>query len=209
MLIANEELLGGLVPELSKRVGRSAKRHAKGFDQVTTEELVWQVESEILELVLEKTPSRKGDFLEVAFNRGVMLQTLDAVEKYRNSMWAHSDRISEIGTVEDGEGVVHPIELIVDDRPNPLEVLLQKEEEIRLHELIEKAHDAVKDPRHLEALILRLDGWPLTDKDPSNPNLESYFGVSARQIENWIKKALKDMRAACDDSEESGDENDR
>jgi hypothetical protein len=56
---------------------------------------------------------------------------------------------------------------------------------------------AVSDPRHREAVMLHhLHGWPITDKDPETPTLCKHFDMTARQIQNWIRTAFDEMRAA-------------
>jgi hypothetical protein len=60
-----------------------------------------------------------------------------------------------------------------------------------------KAYAAVKDRRHLEAVVLRhVHDWPITDKDPDTPTLAKRYGKSGRQIQNWISDALEAMRTA-------------
>jgi hypothetical protein len=81
-------------------------------------------------------------------------------------------------------------------------VLLQLADQTKRSILIRRALAAVKDPRHVHAVILRyVRGWPITDKDPTKPTLEKHFGKSARQIQNWITSALEAMRNAIGDSQ--------
>ena len=75
---ANEELCGGLLQELRKRIIGRARRFVQSLDDIAAEEIVLKVEIEILELVLTKGPSRKTDFLEIAFAQAIesLLSTL-------------------------------------------------------------------------------------------------------------------------------------
>src|SRR5437870_12264829 len=88
ILQANEDLLGQLVSELSARIGRISTRLAQGFDEVTSEEIVWKVYTKIMELILEERPSRPGEFLEVAFNNAVCGWAMDNVRE-------PTDRVSD------------------------------------------------------------------------------------------------------------------
>src|SRR5207248_513520 len=60
-------LVGSLFSELSKRITRVARRWARGFSRITTEDILLAVEVRVIELVLAETPSRTSDYLEVAF----------------------------------------------------------------------------------------------------------------------------------------------
>ena len=193
----DQELFGPLLQELSRRIVRLASRWAQGFDKITTENIVMQVEIEILELVLAETPSRQSDFLEIAFAKAVERRTIDAVMKHNNSPMG---RRGEIVAEADDDGddfdeIERPIERAADGRPSPEAIVLQLQDEARRREWIQKACDAVKDPRHLVAVILHYGhGWPITCKDPGKPDLARYFDVKPRQIKYWIATALETMR---------------
>lgn len=194
----DRDLFGRLVYELADRTARIAKRWAQGFDRDTTDEIVWQIERAIVDLVLAETPSRQSEFLEVAFGTAVERRTINAVEKRRHSPL--SLRAAPADVSDDGAEPERPTERVADRHPGPEEIVAQLEDEARRPELIRKARAAVKDPLHLEAVILRhVRGWPITDKDPTKPTLARHFGKSARQIQNWISEALEAMRAAIGD----------
>jgi hypothetical protein len=58
----------------------------------------------------------------------------------------------------------------------------------------------VKDPRHLEAVILRYrEGWPFESGDPNVPDLVRHFKKSRKQIQRWISEALEVMRSVFGD----------
>jgi len=200
---ASQELYGRLVQELSRRMVRIANRWAQGLDEITTEEIVSQVEIKVLQLVLADTPSRQSDFLEGAFGKAVERFTINAVEKHNNSVLGRrGDLVAPVDPENDEEfeEIEGPIELAPDDRPGPEAVFLQLQDEARRPELIRKACDAVKDPRRLEAVILHyVDGWPVASRDPNQPDLERHFHASSRQIKRWIAAALKAMRNAVGD----------
>lgn len=195
----DRDLFGRLIHLLGSRALRIAERWAQGFDRDTTNEIVWNVEKEILDLVLTDTPCRQSDFLEVAFGKAVERRTINAVQKRKQLPLPL--RASFADKHEEETEPETPTELVADECPSPEEMLIALESEVLLPELIQKAHAAVKDRRHLEAVILRYGhDWPITDKDPAKPTLVRHFGVSEKQLRNWIKDALKLMRAAVGDS---------
>jgi hypothetical protein len=166
---------------------RIANRWARGFNAITTEGIVLKVELEIIELILAETPSRQSDFLEVAFGKAVERRTINAVSQHRGRT-PHVDNVNELASAA---------ELVADNRPSPEEIFAELEDDIRRPELIRMACDAVKNPQHLEAVILRFcHDWPITDSDPNKQTLARRFGKSGRQIQNWINKALEEMRTA-------------
>ena len=191
ILQANEDLLGQLVSELSARIGRISTRLAQGFDEVTSEEIVWKVDTTVLELILEERPSRPGEFLEVAFNKAVRGRAIDTVRRHKNSVMGHRDQMA--GTVQehDADGdELRALEVALDQRPGPLEHFLEEEDEARTRQLVEKAWDAVKDPRDRKAVRLHfMEGLQVKD-------LVRHFNKSERQIRNRINAALNAMRAA-------------
>ena len=198
IIATNDQRLGHLVRVLGKRTAGIAKSWAGGFNDTTTRDIVCEVEEQIQDLILAETPSLRSDFLEVAFGKAVHLRTLDIVAKHRNS---RMDRRGTIAGSGPGEGAdddrIEPLELLVDGRPNPEALAI-------VRDLFQKACDAVEDPRHLEATILRcVHGWPFSETDPSKPCLERRFNKSRRQIQNWITATRKVMAAAI------GDQNDR
>jgi hypothetical protein len=149
--------------------------------------------------LLSEEPSRQADFLEIAFAKSVEQRTLNAIEKLKTSTLL--SRRGEFHPAYGDTDVTkfesqRPLLLAPDSRPDPLQVFLDAEKKERVRALIEEAKEAVKDPRHLEAVVLHyLQGWPIESKK-GIPNLVSYFKVSAQQIRKWIATALNQMREA-------------
>ena len=195
---ADRDLLGQLICELSRRTARVAGDFAQGFGRETLSELVLEVQNQVVDLVLEEGPSRQGEFLEVAFQTAVKHRTLNAVAKYKHSLRSKRQWATE--SYEDDAESQTLIESVPASYPSPEELIAQVEDEVQRRELVSRARGAVRDPRHLEAVILRYGyGWPMTDRDPTKATLTRYFGKSARQIQNWIHEALEAMRAAIGD----------
>ncbi len=191
---SDSDLLRQLVYELTRRTVQIAKHWAKGFTPGTTKEILEKATEEIVILLLKEDPSRSSEFIEMAFETAVKNRTLNIVEKHRRD--ALSGPCVSLGvTVQDDVFAQIP-----DKRPLPDEVASKRQKKAWQAELVRRASTAVTDPRHLEAVILRYcHRWPITDKDPAKQTLATYFGMSGRQIRNWIRKALAEMRDAIGD----------
>jgi hypothetical protein len=191
----DRDACGQLIRYLGRSVAGIAKHWAQGFDSLTTDEIVWQVEIEIVELLLTVTPTRQSEFLEIAFGKAVERRTINAVKKRRHSpmpLCATAGDDSDDRT--ESEGLE---ESVADEGPLPEEIAAQLQDKVRRRERLGKARASVKDPRHLEAVILRhIYGWPFTEKDDSKPSLVKHFRKSERQIRNWIHDGLEAMREA-------------
>ena len=180
-------LFGTLINELMDRILKTARKWAKGFDTTNTEEILFKVEQKVIDLLLAESPSRQSEYLEIAFTDKVKKLTLNAVQKCKSSPLYRTKDVTD--STETAEPADH--------RPVPDEVLLLIESRTRRPELMRRAYAAVKDRRHLEAVILRhVHNWPIKDKDPDTPTLAKRYGKSGRQIQNWISDALEAMRTA-------------
>ena len=101
------------------------------------------------------------------------------------------------GEYLDFDEIERPIELAADDRPGPEAILLERQDAALRKKLIRKARDAVKDPRHFEAVMLHKgEGLPITSKDPTEPDLERHFQERPRKIKHRLAAAMKAMRKA-------------
>ena len=191
----DQEVYGRLMTELSRRIAHLVDRFTQTLDEVQAEYIAMTVEEHILRLVLIEKPTRQSDYLEVAFTKAVQRRATDAVRRYQNSvMGAHrGELVPDPGDIdlEDSEELERPIEFARDPGHTP-------EIAVLIADLAQKASGAVKDPRHLEAVILHYGhGWPVESSDPKKDDLVHYFNATARQIKYWIKKAIEAMRQAC------------
>jgi hypothetical protein len=196
---AEPDVAGALLQDVSKRTLRQVRRKVKGLDPMQAEHIALKVEESILLLLLSEEPSRQADFLEIAFAKSVEQRTLDEIRKLKNStLLGHRGEFRpEAGDtdVSELEGK-RPLLLARDSRPDPLQIFLEAEDKAQVQALIEKASGAVKDPRHLEAVVLHFcHGWPVESKK-GIADLVSHFNVTAQQIRKWIATALKEMREA-------------
>ena len=195
---SDKNLVGALVNILCRRLLAVARSIAGGFETAEREEILREVQDQIIELLFPKVPTRQTEFLEIAFRKAVKRRTLNVVEKVkkRPKLVVVADKRDEEDDPE------HLVELLPEKRPNVEEVLLRLADDAQRSILIRKALGAVKDRRHVEAVILRyVYGWPISHSNPAQPSLEKHFGKSGRQIQNWIAGALAAMRKAAGDSQ--------
>jgi hypothetical protein len=196
---SDKNLVGALVNILCRRLLPVARSFAGGFETVVTDEILREVQDQIIELLFQKIPTRQTEFLEIAFREAVKRRTLNVVEKVkkRPKLVVVADRRDE-----EDDDPEHLVESLPEKRPNVQEVLVRLADEAQRSILIRTALAAVKDRRHVEAVILRyVYGWPISHSDPAQPSLEKHFAKSGRQIQNWIAGALKAMRNAIGDSQ--------
>jgi hypothetical protein len=190
-------IAGHLIEQLSKRAVKITMTWAKGFDQTTTEEIVYEVDGRSIEFILAETPTRQSEFLEVAFATAVKRRTLRRVVQLQNQPRTYQfARPSDVGDGSDGTAT-NPLEATPDGEPSPEEVAIAWE----TSDVLRRCVGAITNPKHREAVILRfVVGWPISTNDESKPSLCSHFGRSARQITNWFAEAYKEVRAAAGDS---------
>jgi len=194
--LVNDDLCGGLLAELSKRIPALARRRIMDLDDVAAEELVMNVESEIFQVLLAKERSRDSDYLEIAFRQAIDRLTVEAIRKLGRSPMGHRCQIVANPKDEDSVGIKQ-LEVIPDNGPSPVDTLLNLEADNRLHQLVHKACDAVEDGRHLKAAILHYGhGVPITSTRRGQKSLQREFRKHPRQIKYWIATALEQMRAA-------------
>jgi hypothetical protein len=195
----DRDLFGRLMWQLNLRIEAVAKRWSRGFDPHTTEVVLESVARRVIEIALVTSPTRQSDFLEVAFSKAVKRHTINAVEKRRNSPVSLAAK-SNAGSEDDEDDSERPTETVVDEGmpPDDLAAILQGKEKHAA--ALRRAQGLVKDIRHYQAVILhyQLD-WPLSSTDPARPSLEDYFGVSERQIRNWIKDGRAAIRKALEE----------
>lgn len=181
-LAAQPDILGPFVGALSDRAIKIIRRYSKGFDRTTAEMISEDVLSSLMEDVFAFDTARQ-QFMECAFYRAVKNRTIPRAlrEKHRRG-----------AKYVDPEEPRVPDEAEI-DRGDALARLCAEHEDTT----VARALAAVKNDQHREAVRLRfVEGWPITDEDPTQPTLCTHFRRSDRQIRNWIAVALEQMRAA-------------
>lgn len=191
----DERAIGPMFDCLGRRIAEIVADFARGFDSGTTTAIADEIAMNIVELVFAKAPSRKSEFLEVAFKRAVKQRTINKVK----SLKKHGVRVISETTLipkdstTSGDGIV---ESFADDAPGPEQLALLAEAARLEPELIRKAYAAIKDERHREAIILHFQRWPIESDDPQIKTLSTHFDISGRQIRTWLKTAMQEMRTA-------------
>lgn len=191
----DDRAIGPMFDCLGRRIAEIVGDFARGFDSGTATAIADEIAMDIVELVFAKAPSRKSEFLEVAFEQAVKRRTINKVE-------SHKKRgvrvISETTLIPKDSTTSRPgiVESHPDAAPGPEQLALLAEAAQLQPELIRKAYAAIKDERHREAIILNFQGWQLDSTDPQIITLSTHFGVSGRQIRTWLKTAIEEMRTA-------------
>jgi DNA-directed RNA polymerase specialized sigma24 family protein len=188
----SDDLLGLLFEQLGRRAARIVGDFAKGFSETDTDEIEGKVSLRVVELVLAETPARKSEYLEVLFRRVVKGLTLNEVESREDH-----PRLQQFAVLPENADAfstgTDQSAAVPDDGPGPEEIVSREE----VRELVRTNLAAVTDPRHREAVVLcYLQEWPVTDKNPETPTLCTHFEKADRQIRNWMKAALNEMREA-------------
>lgn len=183
---SDADVTGSLIFKLTGRTQQVVSRWARGFTKLETEEIVHTINRKVVELVLAAETSNQSEILEVAFSEAIKRRTLKEVSKVQNRP-SSSKKSVDAGSPPDQS----------DEGVGALEELLQMEDAVRRPELLRRAEAAVRDPRHYEVLVLRFGyDWPIESNDPEQPTIAKKYGVSSRQIRNWIKQGLETIRTA-------------
>jgi hypothetical protein len=192
---SDEQYFEAFVGELDLRIVDLASCYVRGLPEVTGEDIVGKVQWELRKLVLAETGSARTEFLEVAFALAVKKRTLQLVNLYLSSPWSRRDTV--YAEDDDGEMTQRELQRIADGGPGPEGILLDKEEQARCRELCETALAAITNPRHRQAATLHwIEGWPIQSTVKGKDDLATYFRTTPGRIKQWLKQAMKEMRAA-------------
>jgi len=186
---------GRLQEELGARTLRMGRGWIYGIYKEATEFILFEVESEIMVLLLAEVPSRQSEYLEIAFGQAVYRHTKNAVDRFQNTPLAHKDDALEENYDEDGGETESAVDLVAEPGARADETLIENETEALWAVWVQQALKFVTDSKHREAVILRhLKGWPVTSKDPKKSCLTRRFKISARQLQTWDEIALRQMK---------------
>ncbi|MBZ9810890.1 MULTISPECIES: hypothetical protein [unclassified Mesorhizobium] len=181
-------ILGMLTYRFLERVKPIVDRWSRGYGTADSEEIQIAVANELGDL-LYKT-SRTAEYLEIDAATVVKQATLRATGRDRPK----AGEFQSADRDEEGQ-YTQTVDGLASEALNPLEQLLAKADEEAGGAL--RYLNAVADPRHREAFILRhIYSWPLKDGQDGAPTLCERFKMSDRQIRNWINTAIEQMRAA-------------
>jgi hypothetical protein len=195
------ELIGKIIGELGRRLGRIVKDVASGLSESEAGELAADVAGKVNCLIFASVPSRQSEFLEVSFRSCVKRHSLKErakVDERKAHVLAETSLGSAQSFGEDGGGIIASL---ADDEPSPEDLAMKAELERLNPERVQNVLAAIANPLHREAVILHfLKDWPIESNDPQLPTLSTHFGKSGRQIQNWIKTAKKEVRTALGDA---------
>lgn len=183
-------VLGMLTYQFLERVKPIVDRWSRGYGTADSEEIQISVANELGDLLNETPPSRTAEYLEIDAATVVKQATLRAIgpDRPKARKFQSADRD------EDGQ-YTSTVDRLASEAPDSLEQLIAEADEAAGGAL--EYLNAVTDYRHREAFILRhLYNWPVKDGPDGAPTLCEKFKVSDRQIRNWIKTAIEQMRAA-------------
>jgi len=189
----DDYIRGQLQAELNARAVRISENHVKGLDDILTEEIGLEVEAKIFNLVWSDVNSAQAEYLEITFAEKVRDLTKNAIERYKHSVMGEREQLDVSTDKHAGKGRFAVVELrqdVVDLRRDPEEILLLIEDESPRDELYQKIHDAVKDPRHFQALYL------FHAEDKSLSEIAAQFNATVRQIRHWKSTAMHQIRVA-------------
>lgn len=192
-------VLGRLLEALAKRTTRVATASARGFSPTITEEIVGVVGLEVIELVLAEETNGPSEFLECAFDLAVQRRAFKQAAKRKQLRRTRqfATNVSEDGAMTDGA------QTVPDDGPSPEDLAAEREFRALAPVQIPRALAAISNPDHRLAVDLHhIQGWPITDQDPSRQTVSTYFGVCDRTIRNWMRTAFSEMRNALGVSHE-------
>ena len=185
-------VLGRLLDALAKRTTRIATASARGFSPTITEEIVGVVGLEVIELVLAEQTSGQSEFLECAFDLAVQRRAFKQAAKRKQ---LRRTRQFPIHVSEDDGAVTDGAQTVPDDGPSPEDLAAEREFRALAPVQIPRALAAISNPDHRLAVDLHhIQGWPITDQDPSRQTVSTYFGVCDRTIRNWMRTAFSEMR---------------
>jgi hypothetical protein len=185
----DEHLYGLLFQEICRRTVHIGTGLLWSFNEARAEQIVSEVETAIVKLVLAETRSLAGEMLEVTFFRAVKRRVLNAVRNYSRTALGRRD--------EGGQQIEDTLKLVPDDRLGPEDDLLRMNNRDERHRVLRIACRAVTNRDHLVAVILHHShGWPIVSQDAERPDLVRRFNATEGQIKYWIKVALQQMRAA-------------
>lgn len=170
------EATSSLMEALLRRSVRSVNRGLRSLPGDDPAQAAQDVISTLTRRIVDLAGDR-GDFYQVRFNLGLLSLRTTVYGRYRkcaNQSAAHQ----RIGN------------------PNPEEDEAERDVDVPDQHVLSPADvSACREAlNHLpeplrELFVMRAHGWPIESKDPGIPSLDAHFGVSARTIRTWLKKA--------------------
>jgi hypothetical protein len=191
--LKDDHIRGQLQAEVNARAIRISESHVKGFDDVIKEEIGLEVEAKIFKLVWSDVNSAQAEFIEIAFAEKVRGLTRDVIQRYKHSVMGEREQLDVATDKDAGKGAFAVVELhhdVIDVRRDQEEMLILLEDDSRRDELFQKIYDAVKDPRHFQALYL------FHAEENSLAEIAAHFNTTIRKIRYWKATAMHQIHVA-------------
>ena len=189
---ANDNLASDLVEVLVERCTRYLKANLRRLRHEKFEDVVADTVARIVEKLVEPQGSDAGDFLQVRF--WVVVKRLGwaaykrAVDELKRE--SHFVTLEPAGADTDAEE--DRAFQIADRVTPPVDTQLLTDEALSLLE-----------PHLREAFVLKVEGWPIEDRDPNVMTISKQFGKTSRTIRNWITEAESQLAAWRDEEARS------
>ena len=193
----DDHMCGVLLHELGQRTTRIVKAAIRGLDRLGKADIAMQVEVEVMELAIAPEPSRKSEFLEVAFTQAVKRRSINLREQFNGTVQAHRGRYKPspwLDLDEQEKKRKRPLEFVPDIRNGPETALAAFQDE----QFREQAYDIVRaalegeDDRLLLGFRLHVvDRWPLWSADSDMPTVARHFGLTHGQAKYLFEKTRK------------------
>jgi hypothetical protein len=194
---SDEYLCGVLLHELAQRTTRTVKAALHGLDRLCKADIAMQVEVEILELAIVPEPSRKSEFLEIAFTQAVKRRALNLREQLKSTVQGHRGRYRPgpwADLDEQDKKRKRPLEFAPDSRNGPETALAAfQDEQFReqAYNIVRGALEGEDDRLMLGFRLHVVDRWPLWSADPKVPTVARHFGLTRGQAKYLLEKTRK------------------
>jgi hypothetical protein len=181
--VRDDLLVNGLSDILAQRSTRYLKSVLRNLRPDPLEDAVAEAMADLAERLFELEGNDRGDFLQVRFWVVVKRFAKTAFKQARRDSDEELLAIDPTGAGPDDDAVKDFVQ--VEDRmATALDTQLLTDEALALLE-----------PNMREAFLLRADGWPIEDQDPTVPTISRHFGKTSRTIRYWLAEADKRLAA--------------
>lgn len=180
---ANDNLASDLVEVLVERCTHYLKT-LRRLPQDKFEEVVADTIAEIVEKLVEPEGSDAGDFLQVKFWVVVKRMGWAAHKRATNDLKRESLFVTLEATGPDSDDDEDRTVQIADRVTPPVDTQLLNDEAL-----------SVLEPHLREAFVLKVEGWPIEDRDPNVMTISKHFGKTSRTIRYWITEAERQLAA--------------
>jgi len=198
----DEHICGLLLQELAQRVTRIVKAAIRGRDPLAKADIAMQVEMEILELAIAPLPSRKSEFLEVAFTQAVKRRAINLREQFKGTVQGNRGRYKPVEDLDEEEKKrKRPLEFAPDTRNSPEAALVAfQDEQFRdqAYQIVMAKLEGEDERLPLMFRLVVVDGWTVWSADPAVPTVARHFGLTRGQTRYLFQKIDNIIAAVLD-----------